>query len=143
MKVLSTIFLFLFVSCGFYESNVIDVKDRFFDNKLEFEKLVSTILKNKTLTSQYGHFIKKDEIDKIIKEDLESLNVELNDINKIDCDKFNVTFELIWNNSVHIFLMKEGCRSEYSKSDYIQKGGMIDTYGLGDGWVMWIDHDYI
>ncbi|GGC82891.1 hypothetical protein GCM10011508_07810 [Flavobacterium lutivivi] len=134
---------FLSFSCGFTESDNANIKDRFLENKPEFEKLVSLILNDKSLTNQSGHFINKNSIEKSILENLEKLEIKLDNIDKIDCEKFDVTFELLWDNSVHIFIVKEGCPSERSSKNYIQKGGMVDTYGLGDGWVLWIDHDFI
>lgn len=134
---------FLSFSCGFTDTDAEGIKDRFFENKLEFEKMVSLILNDKNLTNQSGHFISKNSIEKSILENLEELEIKLDNIDKIDCEKFDVTFELLWKDSVHIFMVKEGCPSEKSSKNYIQKGGMVDTYGLGDGWVLWIDHDFI
>ena len=134
---------FLSFSCSFTDSDVLDIKEKFSENKPEFEKLVSIILNDENLTYQSGHFIDAKSIKKNILENLEDLEIKLDNIDKTDCEKFDVTFELLWDNSVHIFVVKEGCPSERSSKNYIQKGEMIDTYGLGDGWVLWIDHDFI
>ncbi|MCZ8330213.1 MAG: hypothetical protein O9282_02755 [Flavobacterium sp.] len=134
---------FLSFSCSFTDSDVLDIKEKFSENKPEFEKLVSIILNDENLTYQSGYFIDAKSIKKNILENLEDLEIKLDNIDKTDCEKFDVTFELLWDNSVHIFMVKEGCPSEKSSKNYIQKGEMIDTYGLGDGWVLWIDYDFI
>lgn len=137
------LFLVLATSCSFSDSDAMDVKDDFLENKPKFEKLVSEILKNKRKRTAEGLYSYKEELDKNISRELESLEAKINGIAEGDCDGYDVTFELLWDKSVHLFVCKEGCDSKRTAKGFVEKGQMIDVYGLGDGWVLWIDHDFI
>jgi hypothetical protein len=144
MKAISFILLsFLISSCSFSDSDVTGIKEDFEEKKPEFEKLVSEILKSKALLNTAGHFIHNEDVSKEILEKLDSVKAEIDGLEKGDCDKFDVTFRLNWDNSVAIFLCKENCSSKRTVKGFVEKGGMIDVYGLGNGWVLWIDHDFI
>ena len=41
------------------------------------------------------------------------------------------------------YFTKNICDKTQTVKGYHLKGGMIEVWGLGDGWLMWIDYDYI
>lgn len=141
--ILITISLTL-TNCQVTKSDTENYIEKFTECKVEFEILAKKITQNKELLGKIGYGIDINEIDSEIKTKLENLGI--NDINLkySECEKITEV-ELVtnWTKNATVYFNKNECDKEQSKIGYHSKSTMIEVWGLGNGWIMWIDYDFI
>ena len=143
MVVLITLSLTL-SNCQITKSDTESYIEKFSENKVEFEVLAKKIAENKDLANKIGYGININEIDSEIKVKLESLGIEDINLKHSECERITEV-ELItnWTKNATVCLNKNECDTKQSKIGYHSKTTMIEVWGLGNGWVMWIDYDFI
>lgn len=116
-------------------------KQYFYENKEVFERLVEDVQKDKSI--KLGLFQDVGGLDDNKKTKLlKSLNVRTLVTDNTNCGYHSVEFTTEWTNFPigQMFLTKD-CPDEKSKKGNYWKNGFIDVWGLGDGWVIWVDSD--
>jgi len=141
-RILISIFILLsFSNC---QVNADEYLEKFTENKSAFEKLAQKISSDKKLLAKIDHSVEVNEIDAEIKEQLDGLDIGSFTILSTECDGIvKVEFVVNWTKNATIYFDKDNCEKLMTKKGYHSKVGMIEVWGLGDGWVMWIDYDYI
>lgn len=131
-------------SCQITESETEEYIERFYENKNQFDELAKRINSDKYAFSKIGYSINNSELDSIIKQKLNNLEINRTNLSYSNCDKILETeFTTLWTNKATVYFVKNNCDKTQSKKGYHSKSGMIEVWGLGDGWIMWIDYDYI
>ncbi|KOP35997.1 hypothetical protein DBB36_19435 [Flavobacterium sp. WLB] len=143
-KILTVLISLALFSCEVSKSDTEGYIDKFYSNKIAFEKVAEKIYADKELTKRTGRRIPENKIDPEIKNDLEKLGIESFTIYKANCKKdIEVEFILNWTKNATLYLVKNNCNFDRSKIGYHSKTTMIEVWGLGNGWIMWIDYDFI
>jgi hypothetical protein len=146
MKVITFLFSLVIMviccSCSVNKSDIRKFKVKFGENKNAFENLVE-LLKSQNL--KVGYSINENELPKNIQELLENLKISDINILTTDCkDISNYQFRTSWSKNATLYFSKDHCNKQQANQEYHSKvSDMIEVWGLGDDWVMWIDYDYI
>lgn len=130
------IFLITFSSCSV---NNWDIKS--YQKKFEVHKTLVSLLKAENIRA--GYPINENNLPENIQNIIEDLNIS--NINITQC-KDLVDYEFIssWSSKATLYFSKDSCNKEQTIKGYHAKTSeMIEVWGLGDGWVMWIDYDFI
>ena len=138
--------IFLLVSSTFYTCSVNqwDVDSyisKFERNRKDFERLVY-LLKGSNLKA--GPPINENELSKNIQIILKNLDVV--DVNLIvRCQGITeYQFTTSWSNNATVYFTKQSCdKEQVVKGYHAKKSEMIEVWGLGNDWTMWIDYDFI
>lgn len=142
--IIFTIILLSFSNCQVTESDAERYIEKFTENKSDFEKLAQKISSDKKLLTKIDHSVEENEIEADIKEQLDGLDIGSFNILSTECDGIvKVEFVVNWTKNATVYFDKDNCEKTMTKKGYHSKAGMIEVWGLGDGWVMWIDYDYI
>jgi len=145
LRIIISLFILLsFFNCQITESNTEGYIEKFTENKSDFEKLAQKISSNKKLLAKIDQSVKENEIEAEIKEQLDELDISSFNILSTECDGVvKIEFVVNWTDNATIYFDKDNCEKTNTKKGYHSKNTMIEVWGLGDGWVMWIDYDYI
>ena len=111
-------------------------------HKNNFEKLINLL---KTEHVRVGYSINENNLSHNIQKillDLEITNVRTTYTN---CDGLiEYEFSSFWTRKASLYFSKNLCEKEQSRKGYhANPSEMIEVWGLGDGWIMWIDYDFI
>jgi hypothetical protein len=120
-------------------------KEFFYENKEVFEQLIKEIQNDKSITDKMGLFQSVDKLEDELKiKKLRRLEINTLAIDPTTCGQPKVEFLTSWTDYPigQLYLTKD-CVDEQSKKGYYSKGGFIEVWGLGDGWIIWIDSDPI
>lgn len=94
--------------------------------------------------SLIDHSISQDDIPPDIKKELDELEIGTITILNTNCNGIvEVEFIVNWTNKATVYFDKNTSEKTNTKKGYHSKAGMIEVWGLGNGWMMWIDYDYI
>jgi hypothetical protein len=129
--------------CKVNNWDVFRYKNKFQRNKKEFEQLITLL---KTQNIRVGYFINQNELPDEIKECLNNLDITDLSLKLTNCEGLTeFEFTTSWCSKAHLFISKDPCDMEHTKKGYHREtnSSLIEIWGLGDGWVMWIDHDFI
>jgi len=143
--------LTMFASCSYLDSNKERVRkvEKFSkyvkDNKQEFEKLTKDILNDKYVQSRIGYFISKNELSQDLNERLTKLDIPKLSVSRMQCDSLELEYITAWTEYPvgQLYLTKDNCYGEQSNKGYYHQNNFIEVWGQGDGWVIWIDSDFI
>lgn len=70
--------------------------------------------------------------------------VESYKLYKTNCGQPEIEFTTSWTNyPLGKLYLANDCPNDKSKKGNYWKGGFIEIWGLGDGWIIWIDSDAI
>jgi len=135
-------FLFIALSnCTPYSYDISRYKKKFEAHRSDFDSLVS-LLKAQNL--QNGPPINENNLPDEIKRQLAAL--EISDVSILGRCKDTTVYEFTsnWIKKAALHFSWDLCDKEQSVKGYHGMGGkMIEIWGLGDGWIMWIDYDFI
>jgi len=131
--------LFIFIlACSPGPSSLIN---KFQKNKTGFDELVSFL---KTFPLNVGYSIDETKFPENIQDQLADL--EITDINaSISHCGGIVEYEFVsgWTKMSHVYFSKNTCDTTITqKGYYAKRSELVEVWGLGDGWFMWIDHDF-
>lgn len=145
MKVITIIMCVLFLTTPSCSVNTWDVdryKSKFQANKTDFDTLVH-LLKGPSL--RVGYSINENELPESIQTILHDLEISAVSLNTTVCEGvIDYQFISSWSSKATLYFSKDSCDKEQTvKGYYSKKSEMIEVWGLGDGWTMWIDHDFI
>ena len=149
MKLILKIIIFIFLSftltkCQVTKSDTENYIEKFSENKIEFDLLAKKISQDKLLLGKIGYSINKNEIDSILQTELENIGVDNINLKYSECEKITeVEFVMNWTKNATVYFNKNDCKKEQTKIGYHSKTTMIEVWGLGNGWCMWIDYDFI
>lgn len=134
------IFLITFSSCSVNNWDIKSYQKKFEVHKNDFETLVS-LLKAENIRA--GYPINENNLPENIQNIIEDLNIS--NINITQCkDLVDYEFTSSWSSKATLYFSKDSCNKEQTIKGYHAKTSeMIEVWGLGDGWVMWIDYDFI
>lgn len=134
--------MFAFYSCAVNNNDIARYKNKFETHKTDFDVLVS-LVKNQDLKA--GYPINLNNLPTNIRKLLTSLAISDVNINLTKCsDLVEYEFRSSWSSRASLYFSKSSCNKEQSVIGYHDKTSkMIEVWGLGDGWTMWIDYDGI
>ena len=141
MKFYYCLFLSLVLSCRTTESDIGRYIEAFNNSKQDFEAMVS-ILKTENL--KVGYRVNENLLSITAQSMIRKLYIAGVDL--VPSCQGNVTYELTtyWSKSSTVYFSKDACDSTRTQIGYYEKvSQMIDLWGLGDGWMMWVDYDFI
>ncbi len=145
LKIIILIVLsFTLTKCQVTKSDTENYIEKFNENKIEFDLLAKKIGQDKLLLGKIGYSINENELDSILKTELENIGVEDINLKHSECEKIaEVEFVMNWTKNATVYFNKNDCEKEQTKVGYHSKSTMIEVWGLGNGWYMWIDYDFI
>ena len=145
LKIIILIVLcFTLTKCQITKSDTENYIEKFNENKIEFDLLAKKIGQDKLLLKKIGYSINENELDSILKTELENIGVEDINLKHSECEKIaEVEFVMNWTKNATVYFNKNDCEKEQTKVGYDSKSTMIEVWGLGNGWYMWIDYDFI
>jgi hypothetical protein len=145
IKILIFVFLsFTLTKCQVTKSDTENYIEKFTENKIEFDLLAKKINQDKFLLGKIGYSINENELDSILKAELENIGVVDINLKYSECEKTTeVEFVVNWSKNGTVYFNKNDCEKEQTKIGYHSKTTMIEVWGLGNGWYMWIDYDFI
>jgi hypothetical protein len=131
------------LTCRINSWDVFRYKNKFERNKKEFEQLVNLL---KTQNIRVGYSINPNELPDEIQERLNKLDITDVNLNDTNCEGLaEFEFTTSWCSAAHLYISKDSCDMEQTKNGYHREtdSSLIEIWGLGDGWYMWIDYDFI
>jgi hypothetical protein len=134
-------FAFLWL-CSINTWNITRYQNKFEAHKKEFEVLVS-LLKSQNI--KVGYPINVNELPENIRRLLNDLNISDVNTNASSCTGTPAyEFTTSWSSQATLYFSKDSCNNEQTIKGYHEKvSETIEIWGLGDGWTMWIDYDFI
>ena len=129
-------------SCTVNNWDITRYKNKFQTHKQDFDTLVS-LLKKQNL--RVGYFVNETELPKNIRIVIEDLSITNISLNVTDCEQLpDYEFTSSWSSKATLYFSNNFCDKEQTNKGYHSKPSeMIEVWGMGDGWVMWIDYDFI
>ena len=145
MKLMPTLFglllTFSLAACSARKIDVENYKQKFIENKKDFEVLVELL---KTQRLRGGHSVRTDELSKEVKQCLDKLDILNVTVNFTKCNGVvEYQFTTSWSSNATVYLSKNICDNRQSENGFFRSSEMVDVYGMGDDWILWIDHDFI
>ena len=100
---------------------------------------------DKKIMSETGYSIRNDNLSSDIKDLLNELEVNSINTKYTNCENITqIEFVTNWTTKGSVYFAKDSCDREQSKKGFHTKlSEMIEVWGLGDDWIMWIDYDFI
>lgn len=129
--------------CSVNKWDVFRYKNKFERNKKEFEQLVNLL---KTQNIRVGYSINQNELSDEIQACLNNLDITDLNLNHTNCEGLaEFEFTTSWCSTATLYFAKNSCNMELTKKGDHEdiSSSKIEIWGLGDGWVMWIDYDFI
>jgi hypothetical protein len=128
--------------CAVNKLDVDSYKGKFQANKKGFDTLVQ-LLKEQTL--RVGYSINENELPDNIQTILDELEISDVNLDVTQCQGITgYQFTSSWSSKATLNFSKNTCDKDQTVQGYHAKiSEMIEVWGLGDGWSMWIDHDFI
>lgn len=145
MKAVTIVIFFLILinfSCSVNKLDVDKYKSRFQENKKGFDTLVQ-LLKKQSL--RVGYSVKESEMPESIRIILNDLDISDVNLNATQClGLIDYEFISCWSTKATLYFSKNTCDIKQTMNGYHDKSSeIIEIWGLGDGWIMWIDYDFI
>ncbi len=133
---------FSITSCSVNSWDINRYKSKFVSNKQDFEKLVQ-LLKQQDI--RVGYSINENELNEDIKAILSDLDINDVNLNITQCQGLiDYQFTSSWSRKATLYFSKDSCNKVQTiKGYHANITEMVEIWGLGDGWTMWIDHDFI
>lgn len=106
----------------------------------DFDSLV-TLLQRQKLPADYAY--RKQMPDDILKM-MHNLHITDINLNVTPC-RDTVAYEFVtsWASNAKVYFSKSACHGKEATKGYYKKSSeMIEVWGLGNNWIMWIDHDF-
>ena len=130
------------LSCSVNAWDVNRYRDKFEAHKKDFETLVQ-MLEEQQIKVDYS--ININELPIVIQTILRDLAISDVNLNATNCqDLIDYQFTSSWSSKATLYFSKVNCNKEQTRKGYHSKASeMIEIWGLGNGWIMWIDHDFI
>jgi hypothetical protein len=147
--IISIIFL---TSCNYVNTDkkrsdeVESRKTLFYDNQETFEQIIGQLINDQNRNNKIGRSIKPNEFDDLTNKKLRRLEIEYITVSNTNCDEFEFEFMTSWTEFPigQMYLTKTGCNETKStKGNYWTDTNFIEVWGLGDGWIIWTDSDFI
>lgn len=117
--------------------------DNFREEEKEWNELTKRILNDETVNHKLGLLIKPEELEKSLADKL--LEKEIAYIivgNNKDCRK--VEYEKKWSNNLGAQHFEwSNCENKKAEKGYYENLGTIEVFGIGNGWLVWVDSDAI
>lgn len=141
----AVLLLFVVLACCSCSVNSWDVsryQGKFERNKKDFEQLVR-LLKSQNLKA--GYPVNENELTGDIRDVLDDLDISEVNLDYTDCQgPVSYEFAVSWSLKATVYFKKMACSKEETRKGYHANiTEMVEVWGLGDGWMMWIDHDFI
>ncbi len=132
----------IIASCSVNKSDINRYRSKFEANKKDFETLVE-LLKEQSI--RVGYSINESELPAGIKAILNELDISDVNLSTTRCHgSIDYQFTASWSSNATLYFSKDTCNNEQAiKGYHANSSEMIEVWGLGDGWTMWIDHDFI
>jgi hypothetical protein len=128
-------------SCGVNSWDVDKYKSTFESNRVKYNELVAALNK---CNFNAGYSIYNNKLPNHITILLEELEITNAFSIHTTCNTNGYQFETKWSTKAHLSFINDVCVVEQSARGYhTKKSNMIELWGLGNGWVMMIDHDFI
>jgi len=136
--------LFLF-SCTDSKHDTKDYINKFYSNKEAFDELIIELRSSKSLINRIGKPIKIYELNDSITKKLNQLGVSDLEISYSKCQGLTyISLTTSWAKKATVYFTKDSCdKIQTAKGYYGKTSEMIEVWGLGDNWLMWIDYDFI
>lgn len=142
--------LIFLTSCDFVNTEerrtdqVEDFKIYFEDNRHIFESIVDRIMQDENIIHRTGEKLHLKSLDELSLKQLTRLKIEYFSIKKTDCDRIEIEFITTWTTyPVGQTYLTMTCPYAQTNKDTYNKFGLIEIWGLGGGWLLWIDSDFI
>lgn len=146
MKAITIIICFFLVltnsGCSVNNWDIDRYKSKFQTNKKSFDTLVH-LLKEQSL--KVGFSINENELPESIQTILHDLEISDVNLNTTHCNGvISYQFTSSWSSKATLYFSKDSCDKEQAVNGYYSNSSeMIEVWGLGEGWIMWIDHDFM
>ena len=144
--ILSFFFLSLFLNgCTVNKHDAKDYIAKFYANKKSFEEIIIELKSSKAFNNRIGLPIRLYELNKELYKKTSQLDVLDIDILYSQCQGINyISLTMNWTKKVTVHLTKDSCdKTQTAKGYHNKTSEMIEVWGLGDDWLMWIDYDFI
>lgn len=141
--ILYLLFITLVISgCSVNNWDVNRYKRKFEANKEDFEKLVN-LLKHENI--KVGYSVRRNELSDRVQQILNELDIYDVVLDITQCPNvIEYQFTSSWSRKATLYFSKNICNKEQTvKGFHSTPTEMIEVWGLGDDWTMWIDHDFI
>ena len=133
-------------SCSINKSDVDSYIDKFYNEKSDFDKIITYLSVDGDVMSRIGYSVNKNNLNKNLQSVLNKLDITDISTSSSDCEGV-VEFQLEanWTTWAHIYFAKNECNYEQTKKRFYSQSSSsgIEVYGLGDNWLMWIDYDLL
>jgi hypothetical protein len=130
------------VCCRVNSWDIYRYKRQFDSNRKQYNELVEGL---KKCPLRVGYTVYTNELPEHLQELIDELNITNVNSRFTPCDgKVEYQFESLWSNKIHLFFTYNTCEIEQSALvAHVIMSEMIELWGLGKGWVMMIDYDFI
>ena len=136
LNCLAAVVLTLVSGCATSKSELENFQHKFQKDKFKFETLVK-LLDEHNLRVDY--FIDETKLSAEIRSLLSDL-----DISDVSKNRTGYELESSWGRWVHVYFVKDNYNLRESYIGYHrQTSEMIEVWGLGEGWTMVVDYDFI
>jgi hypothetical protein len=129
-------------SCSVNNWDISGYRSKFETHRKDFETLVKLLAEQNI---KVGYSINENELPESIKIALDHLDISDVNLNTTMCQgSIDYQFTSSWSSNATLYFSKDACNKEQtSKGYHANSSEMIEVWGLGDEWIMWIDHDFI
>jgi len=151
--IIPTLILTILTSCNYINTDkkrsdkVESYKEFFYINQKTFDQLTEELLTNEKINSKIGQLLTAEDVDELTNIKLRRLEIESFSISQTKCGKLEIEYKTTWTKYPigQMYLSKDSCLDDplTVKGNHSKDSSFIETWGLGDGWVIWIDSDPI
>jgi hypothetical protein len=129
-------------SCSVNKHDINRYRTRFESNRQEFGTLVR-LLKEQKL--RIGYSVNASELPRNIQTILQNLEIAEVYLKATECQGIvDYEFTCSWSSKATLYFSNDSCEKIQTVKGYHSKQSeMIEVWGLGDGWTMWIDYDFV
>ena len=142
-NVLCFVLIATFISCSNRKEIVLEKIDDFRLEEKIWNDLTKRILNDNTVNHKLGLLVKLDELEKSLADELTEKKVAYITVDKSqDCRK--VEYQKAWDKKIGTqYLEWSSCDSVKTQKGYYENLEPIEVFGIGNGWLTWIDTDPI
>ena len=141
----------LLANCNYFNTDkrridkVESYKKFFYENQETFEQLTKEIQDDKILSGKNGLLQKTEDLDELKGKKLRRLEIHTFTTSQTNCEQPRIEFITSWTDYPigQTYLTKDCSDEKSKKGNYWTDGNFIEVWGLGDGWVLWVDSDFI
>lgn len=134
--------IFTFNSCSITGNDIDRYRSQFEKQKNNFETLINLL---KTQDLKIGFSVNENDLPDNIKKILSDLDISNINVNNTSCNGLvDYEFTSSWSSKATLYFSKDFCNKEQTTKGYHAKTSeMIEVWGMGNDWIMWIDYDFI